>query len=88
MSNVTTAALFCYNKNTMAKQKKKRNKQYTGQDAAAPVEPTVRRYTAVDRGKFGQWWYEKKKVIKFSAIASLVVIIFVWLIFEAIRIFT
>ena len=82
------AALFWYNRNIMAKQKKKRNKQYTGQDAAAPVEPTVRRYTAVDRGKFGQWWYEKKKVIKFSAIASLVVIIFVWLIFEAIRIFT
>ena len=80
--------MICYTKSTMAKQKKKRNKQYTGQDAAAPVEPTVRRYTAIDRGRVGQWWFEKKKIVKFSSITLLITIVFAWLIIEAIRIFT
>lgn len=69
----------------MAKKKKKRNKAYTGQDAAAPIEPVVRRYKAVDRGKFGQWWFEKKKIIKFSAITLLIIVFVTWLIIELIR---
>lgn len=69
----------------MAKKKKKRNKAYTGQDAATPIEPTVRRYKAVDRGRFGQWWFEKKKIVKFSAITFLAVVFISWLVIELIR---
>lgn len=69
----------------MAKKKKKRNKVYSGQDAAAPSEPVVHRYTAVDRGRFGQWWFEKKKIIKYSTVAILVIIFLSWLIIELIR---
>lgn len=69
----------------MAKKKKKRNKVYSGQDAAAPSEPIVRRYTAVDRGRLGQWWFEKKKIIKYSTITVLVIIFISWLIIELIR---
>ncbi|MCA9339210.1 hypothetical protein KC939_02585 [Candidatus Saccharibacteria bacterium] len=69
----------------MAKKKKKRNKVYSGQDAAVPSEPIVHRYTAVDRGRLGQWWFEKKKIIKYSTITVLVIIFISWLIIELIR---
>lgn len=59
---------------------------YTGEDAAAPIEPVVHRYKAVDRGKFGQWWFEKKKIIKYSTITVLVILFLSWLIIELIRI--
>ncbi len=64
----------------MAKQKKKRNKPYRGQDAGTPSEPVVRRYTAVDRGRVGQWWFEKKRFVKIVATISAVVIVVIWLI--------
>ncbi len=75
---------ICYNY-CMAKKKKKRNKVYSGQDAAVPSEPIVHRYTAVDRGRLGQWWFEKKKIIKYSTITVLVIIFISWLIIELIR---
>ncbi len=76
---------FCYNEG-MAKKKKKRNKAYSGEDAAAPIEPIVHRYKAVDRGKLGQWWFEKKKIIKISTITLLVIALIIWMIAELIRI--
>ena len=52
----------------MSKQKKKRNKAYTGNDAAN-VRPVVTRVQAINRGKAGQWWYDHKKFARPVAIA-------------------
>jgi len=68
----------------MPKQKKKRNKPYRGKDAKnAP--PEVIRVEAVDRSKPKQWWHEKKSVIKPVAIAAVVILIIIWLLFELFR---
>ncbi len=67
------------------KQKKKRNKQYQGVDAAV-TRPSVTRITAANRSKVGQWWFERKKILKPILIAALVIAAIVWLIFELIRI--
>ena len=69
----------------MAKQKKKRNKVYTGADAAI-TRPTVTRLSAVKRSKLQQWWFEKKRFAKPVLIATAVVIVVVWLFLELIRI--
>ena len=47
----------------MAKVKKKRNKKYTGADAAA-TRPTITRVQTVNRGKLGQWLFENQKMLK------------------------
>lgn len=67
------------------KVKKKRNKQYTGVDAAV-TKPSVTRISAVNRSKPAQWWFERKRVAKPILIAAGVVIAIVWLILEVIRI--
>lgn len=69
----------------MAKQKKKRNKAYTGADAAV-TRPTITRIEAVNRNKVSQWWFEKKRVAKPALIAAGVVFVIGWLIYELIRI--
>ena len=74
-----------YTSNIMAKQKKKRNKKYTGADAAI-TRPNITRVQAVNRSKFGQWWHERKRIVKPIAIAAIVVIVIVWLLIELIRI--
>lgn len=71
----------------MAKQKKKRNKRYTGEDAAMTC-PSITRVQAVDRGRVGQWWFEKKRTVKISAIATAVVSFIGWMIFELFRLVT
>ena len=48
---------------SMAKVKKKRNKKYTGADAAI-TRPTITRVQAVNRGKLGQWLFENQKMRK------------------------
>lgn len=72
----------------MGKSKKKRTKRYSGEDAtSSPVsEPVVYRVTAVDRGRLGQWWFEKKKVVKPIAIVAGIVVVIIWLIVELVRI--
>jgi hypothetical protein len=68
----------------MAKQKKKRNKQYTG--IGARVEhTTVTKLTAVRRNFAQQWWLEKKQFAKPILIAAAVAIVVIWLIFELLR---
>ncbi len=49
----------------MAKVKKKRNKKYTGADAAA-TRPTITRVQAVNRSKLGQWLFENQKMLKMT----------------------
>lgn len=68
----------------MAKQKKKRNKVYSGSGASA-VRPTITKVSAVNRGKVGQWWFDHKRVAKPALIASGVAAAVVILIFEIVR---
>ena len=67
------------------RQKKKRNKVYTGEGAALS-RPVITRLSAADRSKVGQWWFEKKRLVKRTSIISAIVIFLSWLIFELIRI--
>lgn len=69
------------------KQKKKRNKQYKGADAAL-TRPAITKISAVNRSKFGQWWFDRKKVLKPILIGAGVVAVIIWLIFELVRITT
>ena len=69
----------------MARRKKKRNKVYTGADAALD-KPVITRISAVNRSKPKQWWIDNKKVAKPILIISGVVILIVIIVFEIIRI--
>ncbi|HEY0965027.1 MAG TPA: hypothetical protein VGE13_00930 [Candidatus Saccharimonadales bacterium] len=68
----------------MGKTKKKRNKVYRGADAKQAV-PQVVKVEAVDRSKPRQWWHEKKRIAKPIMIATLVVLVIVWLLSELLR---
>lgn len=67
----------------MSKPKKKRNKAYTGRDAA--TGPVVRRYTAEVKSPAREWWDGHKRAIKITAGISGGVLVVGWLIFELIR---
>ncbi|OYW41892.1 hypothetical protein B7Z28_02005 [Candidatus Saccharibacteria bacterium 32-45-3] len=69
----------------MGKQRKKRNKAYSGIDAAVS-KPTVTKITAANRNRASQWWFDRKRVAKPVIIASAVIIIVLWLLIELIRI--
>jgi hypothetical protein len=69
------------------KQKKKRNKVYTGADATID-RPVITRVSAVNRSKVGQWWFDHKKIARPVLIASGVVLVLVILIIEIVRIAT
>lgn len=68
----------------MAKQKKKRNKVYSGSDASI-ARPTITKVSAVNRGKVGQWWFDNKRIAKPVLIASGVAVAIVILVFEIFR---
>lgn len=63
----------------MSKQKKKRNKAYTGVDAAH-TRPTVTRIAAINRSKSGQWWFDHKRIVRIGAIAAGILLVLVILI--------
>lgn len=69
----------------MAKHKKKRNKIYTGADAAM-TRPVVTHISAVNRSKPAQWWFEHKKIVKPVLITSGIVLFVIVIIVEIIRI--
>jgi hypothetical protein len=71
----------------MVKQKKKRNKAYTGQDASI-TRPVVTRISAANRNKVQQWWFEKKRIAKPIGIAAIVAILVIWLLIELTRAFS
>ena len=54
------------------KQKKKRNKVYTGADAAV-TRPVVTKISAVQRTRVGQWWFDNKRIARPVIIAVLIV---------------
>jgi hypothetical protein len=67
------------------KQKKKRNKVYTGVDAAID-RPVVVKISAVNRSKIGQWWFDHKRIARPIIIAVVVIGVVVWLVIELLRI--
>ncbi len=67
------------------KQKKKRNKQYTGADAAL-TKPVITRLSAANRSPLSQWWFEHKRVAKPILLIAAVALGLTWLIIEFIRI--
>ncbi len=73
----------------MSRRPKKRNKKYAGEDAKqiqpGSGEPIVHRYEAVERSKAGQWWFERKKLIRTIAIIVGVAILVVWMVAEIIN---
>lgn len=71
----------------MAKQKKKRNKSYTGTDAKV-TRPAVTRMTAANRNRLQQWWFDNKRLSKPILIAAGVAIVVAWLLFELFRAFS
>ncbi|HEU0266839.1 MAG TPA: hypothetical protein VFQ70_04390 [Candidatus Saccharimonadaceae bacterium] len=64
----------------MAKQKKKRNKSYRGEDAKN-ARPDIVRISAANRSALGQWLYEHRKLLRpvliGVGIAILVVIVII-----------
>ena len=64
-----------YNK-YMVKQKKKRNKKYSGADATVQ-RPKITRITATNRSKLSQWIFDRKKIIRIIGITMLIVIVIV-----------
>lgn len=71
----------------MSKHKKKRNKAYTGVDAAV-TKPIVTRISAANRSKTGQWWFEHEKLVKQVAKVFGIIVFAIIIIVEIIRILT
>ena len=69
------------------KQKKKRNKVYTGIDAAV-TRPVVTKISAVNRNAVSQWWFDHKKVARPIIIAAIVVAVIVILIVQLVSVAT
>jgi hypothetical protein len=69
----------------MTKHKKKRNKVYSGADAAI-TRPIVTHISAANRNKVSQWWFDRKSFLKPILITSAVVIFVLLLILELIRV--
>jgi hypothetical protein len=69
------------------KQKKKRNKVYTGVDAAVS-RPVITKISAANRNFIGQWWFEHKRIARPIIIAALIAAAVVVLIIELVRIST
>ena len=67
----------------MSKQRKKRNKQYTGQDAAST--PSVRHYVAEAKSPMREWWEGHKRQYKLIGGIGGGAIVAGWLLFELFR---
>ena len=69
----------------MTKHKKKRNKVYSGADAAI-TRPIVTHISAANRNKVSQWWFDRKAFLKPILITSAIVIFVLLLVLELIRV--
>ena len=70
----------------MSKNKKKRNKKYSGADAAI-TQPVITRIEAVNRNKLSQWWFDHKKMAKPILIAIGIVLAIVVIVAQIISLF-
>lgn len=68
----------------MSKQKKKRNKAYTGAGSNA-VRPKTIRVEAVQRNRAQLWWHERKRVLKPVLIGTAIVVVIAYLLYELLR---
>ncbi len=68
----------------MAKQKKKRNKQYKG-SGAAQTQPVITHVAAVKRNKLQLWWLDKKRVAKPVGIGVGIAFVVIILLVELIQ---
>ena len=66
----------------MGKNKKKRNKKYSGSNAAK-TEPTIIKIEAVNRNKLAQWWFDHKRIGK-PVLIGLVILFFIIIIVDQI----
>jgi len=71
----------------MGKNKKKRNKIYTGTDAAM-TKPVITKISAINRNKPAQWWFDNKRIAKPVLIATGIVLFVILIIIQIIRIAT
>lgn len=69
------------------KQKKKRNKAYTGVDAAI-TRPKVTKISAVHRNPVSQWWFDHKRIARPVIIAALIIAAIVVLIVQIVHLST
>lgn len=69
------------------KQKKKRNKAYTGVDAAI-TRPIVTKISAVNRNPVSQWWFDHKRIARPIIIAVVIAAVITILIIGLVSIFT
>ena len=69
----------------MSRKSKKRNKKYTGAGSTSQT-PVVTRIVASNRSKFGQWWFENKKLIKTIATVLAVIATLILIIIEIVNI--
>jgi hypothetical protein len=67
------------------KQKKKRNKAYTGIDAAI-TRPIVTKISAVNRNPINQWWFEHRRIARPIIIAAIVAAAIIILIVQLVTI--
>lgn len=68
----------------MSKQKKKRNKPYSGINAAM-TKPTIIKVSAVNRTRLGQWWVDNKATVKPLLKTAGVVFVTIVLVIEIIK---
>lgn len=69
-----------------AKQKKKRNKKYSGADARL-VSPQVTRVSAEERSRFKEWWLVYGKLVRAFAIAIGIVLLLTLLVVGIVGLF-
>lgn len=74
-----------YNIVDMGKNKKKRNKVYTGVDAAM-TQPVITKISAVNRSKPAQWWFDHKRIAKPILITSGIIVFVIIIIIEIVRV--
>ena len=67
------------------RQKKKRNKAYSGIDAAV-TRPVVTKISAVNRNAVSQWWFDHKRIARPIIIAAIVVAVIVILIVQLVSV--
>ena len=70
----------------MAKVKKKRNKKYSGADAAQQ-KPVITRVQAVNRNPLAQWIHERQKLLKALGIGALIVLVLVLIVSGIVSLF-
>lgn len=71
----------------MAKQKKKRNKVYTGKGATL-TRPVITRISATNRSRFSQWWFENKSKFRPILVTGSVTLFVILIIIQIFKLIT